>query len=96
MDKLNKISEDEKKVFHTILCHEDLNKKKNFSNDKILTMLNGMIKGLDFNFEKVIMFYEAQKSSIIKHNDFHVRNIMKDNFGNFKFIDLDRLDLRGI
>jgi len=93
MDKLNKISEDEKKVFHTILCHEDLNKIKNYSNNKVIKMLRGMSSSLDFNFEKIMLFYEARKISKIKYNDFHVRNIMKDNFGNFKFVDLDRCDL---
>lgn len=93
MEKLNKISEDEKKVFHSILSHEDRMAIKNFSVSKIKKMLNGLSLGLDFDKEKIILFYEALQNSNIKHLDLHPRNIMKDNFGNFKLIDFDRIKI---
>lgn len=94
MEKLYKISEDEKKVFHSILSHEDRNLEKNFSIFKIKKMLKEMYRALDFNFEKIILFCESLKKDAIEHNDIHVRNIMKDLDGNFKLIDFDRSSLR--
>src|SRR5512135_1840403 len=93
MEKLNKISEDESRVFHSILSHEDRGIEKNFSSDKIREMLQGMSRGLDFDAEKVILFCDKIKGAPISHLDIHVRNIMKDNTGNFKLIDLDRIEL---
>lgn len=90
MEKLNKISEDEKKVFHSLLSHEDRNIKKNFSLLKIKQMLSGLSLGLDFNSEKIILFCENLKKIDIYHNDIHPRNIMKDKDNNFKLIDFDR------
>lgn len=94
MEKLNKISEDEKKVFHSILSHEDRGLKKNFSILKIKEMLRGMSKGLDFDTKRVIFFCENIAKQAICHNDIHPRNIMKDNSGNFKLIDFDRCELK--
>lgn len=93
MQRLYKISEDEKKVFHSIVCHEDRNIKKNFSIFKIKKMLQGMSTALDFNFKKIIMFCESLQLSSLVHNDLHVRNIMKDQDGNFKLIDFERCTL---
>jgi len=93
MEKLYKISEDEKKVFHTIVSHEDRGIKKNFSSNKIKEILNGLSKGLDFDAERVIFFYDNFKNSPVTHLDIHVRNIMKDSAGNFKLIDFDRAQL---
>jgi serine/threonine protein kinase len=93
LEKLNKISEDEKKVFHSLICHEDRNINKNYSLDKVKEMLSGMQSALDFNFNKIMLFYEKLKKSRVIHQDLHVRNIMKDNHGNFKLIDLDRCTL---
>jgi hypothetical protein len=95
MEKLLKISEDEKRVFHSILSHEDKNLNKNFSINKIKKMLTGMSMGLDFDEKKVILFVESLKMSKVCHNDLHVRNIMKDFNGNFKLIDFDRSYLLG-
>lgn len=94
MEKLNKISEDERRVFHSILCHEDKNINKNFSIKKINQMLEGMSTALDFDKQKVMLFCEGLKNSKIIHNDLHVRNIMKDNLGNFKLIDFDRCTIK--
>jgi serine/threonine protein kinase len=90
MEKLSKISEDEKKVFHSILSHEDRNAKKNFSILKIKEMLSGLRLGLDFSSEKIILFCENLNNVSISHNDIHPRNIMKDKNNNFKLIDFDR------
>ena len=93
MEKLNKISEDEKKVFHSIICHQDMNVKKNYSISKIKEMLHGMGQALDFDQRRVMLFCENLKSVPLHHQDVHVRNIMKDVEGNFKLIDFDRCEL---
>lgn len=94
MEKLNCISEDEKKLFHSLLSHEDNNKIKSFSDKKIARMLRGMRRGLDFDEEKVILFCQDLKSAPLNHLDLNPRNIMKDNQGNFKLVDLDRCELK--
>jgi len=91
MEKCSKITEDESKVFHSILSHEDNNLNKNYSIDKIKKMLKGLSFGLEFSEEKIICFVKKIKESSIKHTDIHPRNIMKDAFDNFKFIDFDRI-----
>jgi serine/threonine protein kinase len=96
MEKCFKISEDEKKVFHTILSHEDRGLTKNFSKKKIAEILFGLSMGLDFDSKKITLFYESLQTSCIKHLDMHPRNIMKDRSGNFKLVDLDRLQLENI
>ena len=93
MEKCQKLSEDEKKVFHSIVSHEDRGLMKNFSPLKLRQILFGLSRGLDFDVEKVIIFYESLLSSKIIHNDLHPRNIMKDKDGNFKLVDFDRCDL---
>ena len=93
MEKLNKITEDEKKVFHTILSHEDRGIEKNFSSDKIREMLLGMSRGLDFDVEKVTLFCNNITAAPVSHLDIHVRNIMKNDTDDYKLIDLDRIEL---
>lgn len=93
MEKLLKISEDEKKVFHSLLSHEDMNIVKVFTRSKVIDMLNGMSLGLDFDVVKVLNFYDNLRNSKVKHNDIHVRNIMKDRMGNFKLIDFDKMEI---
>jgi hypothetical protein len=93
MGKLLKISEDEKKVFHSILSHEDRGIEKNFSPEKIREMLEGMGRGLDFDAKKVTLFCDNIRGAAISHLDIHVRNIMKDGTNDFKLIDLDRIEL---
>jgi hypothetical protein len=93
MEKLRKISEDETKVFHSILSHEDRGIDKNFSSEKVLEMLGGMGRGLDFDVEKVTLFCDNIRGASISHLDIHVRNIMKDDTNDFKLIDLDRIQL---
>ena len=93
MEKLLKITDDEKKVFHSLVSHEDRNKIKRYSELEARHMLENLHKGLDFNFHKVLHFYNELMNASIKHNDIHVRNIMKDNKGNFKLIDFDRMEI---
>ena len=93
MDKLYPITEDEGKVFHSIISHEDRNIKKNFSPEKIREMLQGMSTGLDFDAEKVKLFCSNIKEAPGSHLDIAVRNIMKNKANDFKLIDLDRISL---
>ena len=93
MEKCFPLSEDEKKVFHSILSHEDLGIEKNYSEERVKEMLSGMARGLDFDEERIIFFYGNFKKVPIHHRDLHVRNIMKDAFGNFKLVDFDRTTL---
>lgn len=93
MEKLQKITEDERKVFHSILSHEDRKIKKNFSSNKIKEMLDGLARGLDFDAEKIKLFCDNIRGAPILHLDIHLRNIMKDEAGTFKLIDLDRIEL---
>ena len=90
MDKLSKISDDESKVFHTLLSHEDANIIKDYSTQQIINICNDLSKFLDFNKNKVMDFIFNYKSSKFIHLDLHPRNIMKLN-EEFKLIDLDRI-----
>jgi len=94
MEKLYKISEDEQKVFHSILSHEDRGINKNYSPIKINEMISGMSKGLDFNSERVTFFCDNFNNTAVSHLDIHIRNIMKDFNGNFKLVDFDRSEMR--
>ena len=94
MEKLETITEDERKVFHSLLSHEDLNIEKKYSMDQIKKMVNGMAKGLDFNRDEVILFVGNLRKSDIIQPDLHPRNIMKNKAGKFKVIDLDRCILK--
>lgn len=93
MEKLQKISEDESKVFHSIISHEDRGIDKNYPLEKIQEMLRGLSRGLDFDAEKVTLFCDNINEAALSHLDIHVRNIMKDEANNFKLIDLDRIEL---
>jgi serine/threonine protein kinase len=93
MEKLDKISPDESKVFHSVVSHEDNNVNKNYSISKIESMLSGLSLGLDFDKGKVVSFIKKIKSCKVKYNDLHPRNIMKDSSGEFKLIDFDRVEV---
>ena len=94
MEKLNHISDDETKVFHSILSHEDRQVKKNYQ--KINKILNGLSAGLDFDEKEVKLFVASLVACVIKQNDIHPRNIMKNNLGQFRFIDVDRCQMEKI
>lgn len=91
MEKLNEISDDESRVFFSILSHEHRNIEKKFSPSALEEILKGLSFSLDFDVDKVIFFYENLKKLPFKYADLHEENIMKDNFGNFKLIDFDRI-----
>lgn len=93
MEKLNKLTEDENKVFYTLVSHEDSGKIKSFSDEKAKTILNELEKFLDFDKSKVFAFFKQIKNNNIKHLDVCERNIMKDDCGNFKLIDLERVKI---
>jgi thiamine kinase-like enzyme len=93
MEKLQKITEDEHKVFDSLVSHEDRGKKKNFTPAKVKEMLQGLRKGLDFDAQRVTFFYDNFNKSPVAHLDIHPRNIMKDAAGNFKLIDFDRAEI---
>jgi hypothetical protein len=94
MERLNKISEDEFRVFHSIMCHEDMGKIKDYSEEKARRMLKGLSWGFDFDESRVMFFYCNVRKTKISHGDIHVRNIMKDSNGNFKLVDFDRCHIK--
>jgi hypothetical protein len=91
MEKLFKISEDECKIFHTILSHEDAVKIKNYCPEEVNEILFNLRRGLDFSEEEVKLFLKNLRNVSFHHNDIHVRNIMKTRLGSFKLIDFDRI-----
>jgi len=93
VEKLLKISEDEKKVFHSLISHEDANRVKKYSIKKAIQILSELSRSLDIDQQKAIFFLKNLRESKLKHLDLHPRNIMKDQLGNFKLIDFDRLQL---
>lgn len=93
MERLFSLSEDENKVFHSVVSHEDREIKKDLSTVKIRKMLRGLARGLDFDLEMIILFCDQLRESKIKHQDLHYRNIMKNGIGHFKIVDFDRIIL---
>lgn len=96
MEKLLKISDDEIRVFHSIISHEDSNLKKDLNLDKISKTLDGLSIGLEFNQKKVINFCKSLQnleSLGIHYADLHPRNVMKSKDGDFKLIDIDRISV---
>lgn len=88
MEKLAKPFEDENKVLKS-LC-DSYNKGYPISNIKELS------DWYDCDTSKVLMFYHTIAGCNVKHLDIHRRNIMKDKNGNFKLIDLDRIEINGL
>ena len=93
LEKLYAISEDEKKVFHTILSHEDSGKIKKFSSKELGKILFNLRRGLDFSEEEVKLFHTNLQATKIRHCDIAPRNIMKNKLGKFKLIDFDRMEI---
>lgn len=96
MERLFKISEDEKKVMHSVISHQDSNLKKDISTQKVVSILNGLSFGLEFDFDKVLSFVKRLQhleTVGIEYLDYHPRNVMKDLDGNFKLIDIDRMSI---
>jgi serine/threonine protein kinase len=93
MEKLEQISSNEFKIFHSILSHEDRKIIKNFPIIKIREMLVGLNRGLDFDVERVILFCDKIKCAPIINDDINPRNIMVNVIGDYKLVDLDRCRL---
>ena len=93
MEKLFPISEDEQKIFHTLVSHEDANKKKKFPTKQIISILEDLSRWLSFDKEKAKNFCIAATSGPIYHKDLHIRNVMKNARGDYKLVDLDRLEI---
>jgi len=91
MEVLNPLTDDEWKLFHTLVSHEDSCKVKDLSSHRVNFLIKDLSNYLDYNVDDVKVFCEDLVKSKIKHLDLHPRNIMKDNKGNFKLIDLDNL-----
>jgi serine/threonine protein kinase len=94
MERLQKLSDDEFKVYHSILSHEDRNLKKDLSKNKIYQILSELNRGLDFNLSEIMLFCERLKKSKIMHRDLHPRNVLKTLNGQFKLIDFERCDIK--
>ena len=90
MERLITLSEDEKRVLHSVVSHEDRKIEKDLGPTKIKEIVEGLARGLDFDAEKVILFCEQLREAFLSHSDIHPRNIMKDVNGNFKLVDFDR------
>lgn len=90
MERLLALSADEERVFHTLLSHEDANKKKQYD----LMTLNELSNWYSFDQERANTFCKAVFFGRYQHNDLHIRNIMKDADGNYKLIDFDRMEVR--
>lgn len=95
MEKLFIISDDERRVFSTLVSHEDREKKKDYGPEKVSKILDDLSRGLDFDAERVTFFCENFRKYAVRHLDVHPRNIMKDSAGNFKLVDFDRAQLLG-
>ena len=83
-----------KKVFHSIISHEDKGIVKDLSPNIINQKLIGLNKGLEFDLNKVNLFCRDLQQTAIQHNDLAPRNIMKDKNNNYKIIDFDRCKLK--
>jgi hypothetical protein len=91
MERLLPLTDDEEKVFHSIISHEDRGLSKFLTPEQLHTALDLLEAGLEFDRKQVVKFYAQVILSTMKHLDLHPRNILKDNAGAFKLIDLNRL-----
>jgi hypothetical protein len=91
MERLSPLSDDETKLFHSILSHEDRGLSKVLSPADLHRTLDGLEKGLAFDRKQVVKFYAAVILSSMTHLDLHPRNILKTKDGAFKLIDLNRI-----
>lgn len=92
-ERLNNLTEDEKKVFKTV-CQSVNNELD--SSHSIEAILKDLSSWYDFDLNKIIIFYNSLKQSRIEHKDFHIGNIMKDKNNNYKMIDFDLAQLKDI
>lgn len=92
MEKLLPLTEDEQKVFHTLLSHEDANKQKVYTRERLISLAEELSSGLSFDRNKALAFCFAIMNCPIRHKDLHQRNIMKNVAGGFRLVDFDRLE----
>jgi serine/threonine protein kinase len=92
MERLLPISDDEERLFHSLVSHEDRGiTKPILSPEELEAVLDELVIGLRFKRSKVREFYQRIVLGKLTHKDLHPRNIMVDADGNFKLIDLDRI-----
>lgn len=92
MEKLFPLTEDEEKLFHTLLSHEDANKQKEYTRDQLSTLIEELSEWFSFDKEEALSFCCAIMNCPIRHKDLHQRNIMKNVTSRFRLIDFDRLE----
>jgi serine/threonine protein kinase len=92
MERLEPLTEDEERLFHSLVSHEDKNiTKPVLSPMQLEVVLDGLLVGLFFKKGKVKEFYQRVVLGNLTHKDLAPRNIMKTKGGDYKLIDLDRL-----
>ena len=91
MERLNHLSDDEKRVFESI-SHRDSGNHPEI-NKKTFEMTERLCDFYELDFKKTSLFLKSIATSHIIHLDIHPRNIMKDNDNNYKLIDLDRITI---
>lgn len=89
IEKLLPLTEDENKVFKTVCKSYNANIPS-----KTIPYLDELKNWFAFDYNKVHQFYMALPVLPIHHHDFHRRNIMKDQDGNFKLIDFELLEIK--
>lgn len=90
MEKLVPLSEDENKVFKSIVMEYN----GGIALGAAMKHLEELHEWLDFDKEKVVGFYREVNALPMVHRDFHRRNIMKDGSGNFKMVDFELLVIK--
>lgn len=86
MEKCFPLTDEEKKVFHSIITPQKRFKKSGQA-EKILS---GLSKGFDFDFEKIVSFVKGVSLLPFTHSDLGPLNIMKTVSGKYVLIDFDR------
>lgn len=93
MEKLERPTDDEIRVLESLIsCQGGI--RYNYSMDATRVLLEGLIKGLTFNMEKMMTFANDYVLCPIIQTDLHTGNILKDKEGNFKVVDFDRLTFK--
>ena len=93
MDKLNKLSGNEYKMFYNLLPHEQ-EVRNNISDKKIECVLQDTEHSFSIDCAKILKFCEHIKKSPVSHQDLHPQNVMINNIGEYRLIDLDRCTLK--
>ncbi len=90
LERLQSLTEPEQKAMKSVCM--DYN--GNIENGKCLQHIEELKEWLDFNPSKVIDFYTSLTTLPVAQRDFHRRNIMKNEGGDFKLIDFELLDFK--